>query len=65
MKPGALMIMGVVAGLVASAGAIFDAETPSTVVMAFAAGAVFGKGYGIWEERERAGRSALRKEERG
>ena len=51
MKPGAMMRLGVFAGLTA----IFvDAvlPNPSVVVVAFAAGALFGKGYGVWEARK-------------
>lgn len=47
---------GVGFGLV---GCIPNFSSPQLLVILFACGALFGKGYGIWEERERR-RSALR-----
>lgn len=59
MSPRALMILGATTGLFALALSFIGTPTSGTVVFIFAGGAVFGKGYGVWEER--AGRS----EERG
>ncbi len=50
MKPTQLMILGVSCALVGIVTAIIQgADSPATLI--FAGGALFGKGYGIWEER--------------
>lgn len=54
MNPKALMITGALVGVIATT-ASFVASVPaaSVVVAVWAAGALFGKGYGVWEERQR------------
>lgn len=52
MTPKTYMVLGAVAAIVSalmSIGSDIDAS-----VMLFAAGALFGKGYGVWEERNRS-----------
>jgi hypothetical protein len=56
MTPKQLMTLGISAAVVAAMAEY--AAPQSAVVMLFAAGALFGKGYGIWEERERRKRTA-------
>ena len=51
MSPKGLMIMGAAGAAFAAVGFI-STRDPTFVVVAFAAGAVFGKGYGIQEERK-------------
>ncbi|MFP5078250.1 hypothetical protein ACLE20_13160 [Rhizobium sp. YIM 134829] len=47
MNPAGLMLIGAAVGIV---GIIASALSQTDVsVMLFAAGALFGKGYGIWE----------------
>lgn len=60
MKPGSLMLLGAVSAAVAAAVVVSGRVDGG--VMLFAAGALFGKGYGVWEERSR--RAALEKETR-
>lgn len=52
MKPKALMILGAFAGIVAAVLSTIATPTTGTIFVVFVSGAVFGKGYGIWEERE-------------
>lgn len=60
MKPGTLMVMGAFVGVFCVALSFIGDPTSGTIVMVFAAGSIFGKGYGVWEER--LGRDALEKE---
>ena len=53
MKARGLMIVGISAALVASIAEIAGNQAISVSMLAFAGGALFGKGYGIWEERSR------------
>lgn len=54
MKPGTYMIAGGMCGMVITLICVLLPETaPTTVVCVFAAGALFGKGYGVCEERSR------------
>ncbi|GAA4180513.1 hypothetical protein [Shinella granuli] len=62
MKPGALMMLGAFAAFVAIAASLLGRADGGIAVLIFAGGAVFGKGYGVWEER--GSRSALSKETR-
>lgn len=50
MRPGSLMKLGAALGLFS---VILAIVSPSVIqpIFVFASGAVFGKGYGIWEER--------------
>jgi hypothetical protein len=50
MKPGSIMWLGAFVGLLAMVADALIAE-PSVALLAFAGGALFGKGYGIWEAR--------------
>ena len=59
MKPGVLMTIGASIAALNLALSFIAEPTSGAVVMVFAAGALFGKGYGVWEER---GREALEKE---
>ena len=52
MTPKQYMVLGAGVGLVAAGLATF-ADLSIFAMVCFAAGALFGKGYGIWEERER------------
>lgn len=61
MKPGVLMSMGAFIGIFCLALSFIANPTSGTIVMVFAAGAIFGKGYGVWEERA-SRRNALDKE---
>lgn len=51
MTPGSLMWLGFICAMAALALDVAGLST--AIVLAFGAGAVFGKGYGVWEERER------------
>lgn len=51
MTPRSLMISGAIGGLFALALSLIGTPTSGSVVMVFACGALFGKGYGVWEER--------------
>lgn len=54
MKPGTYMVAGGAFGMAISLiCALLPQVAPSAVVCIFACGALFGKGYGIWEERSR------------
>lgn len=54
MTPKAYMVFGSLLGVISSLGLVLLPETaPTTATLTFAAGALFGKGYGIWEERSR------------
>jgi len=54
MSPRALMIFGSSVGVSLVFISIWMPDTISTTAMCiFAAGMLFGKGYGIWEERGR------------
>lgn len=59
MRPRSLMIIGSLVAIVTVGLSFIAIPTAGTVFMGFAAGAVFGKGYGVWEER----RSALERSE--
>jgi len=54
MKPGTYMVFG---GLIGVAFTLICVILPDAgreaAVCIFAAGALFGKGYGVWEERSR------------
>lgn len=54
MTPRFYMIFGACAGLICL---IADWDGASVPVLLFAAGALFGKGYGAWEERSTAARA--------
>ena len=51
MNPKALMVFGVLGGATAAFAHLITGE-PSLLVFSFASGALFGKGYGIYEERD-------------
>ncbi|WP_439604542.1 hypothetical protein [Shinella sp.] len=53
MTPRALMIFGALLGIFGVALAIVRPDAGGFSVFLFAAGAVFGKGYGIYDERTR------------
>lgn len=53
MKPRAYMWLGVATMAVASAAGLFAGLDGLPVWIAFAGGCLFGKGYGVWEERQR------------
>ena len=53
MTPRALMIVGSSTGAFAVLMSLMADPTAGTIVMVFACGAVFGKGYGVWEERSK------------
>lgn len=54
MTPRWLMIMGAVSGAFALALSVAGAQPSSqTMVLVFASGALFGKGYGVWEARKK------------
>jgi hypothetical protein len=54
MKPGTYMIAGGLFGMTFTLLCIFfPAAAPSAGFCIFACGALFGKGYGIWEECSR------------
>ncbi len=53
MKPHNLMILGASIGApIAIISSVASIDFPSPAVIMFAAGALFGKGYGIWEARQ-------------
>lgn len=53
MTPRSLMIVGATTGVFSLFLAVLGAQpTSGTVVVVFIAGALFGKGYGVWEERQ-------------
>lgn len=52
MSPRAYMLTGAAAGLVIAVAEIMLPEL-NVGWTAFASGMLFGKGYGIWEERQR------------
>lgn len=54
MTPRILMIIGSIVAIITTGLSFIAIPTAGTVFMAFAAGAVFGKGYGVWEERRAA-----------
>lgn len=54
MAPRSLMIIGSLVAIVTIGLSFIAIPTAGTVFMGFAAGAVFGKGYGVWEERRAA-----------
>ena len=61
MTPKSLMILGTICISVAAICAAIAAEyAPSSayplVIIGVAGGALFGKGYGIWEERQKGRR---------
>ncbi|TAA50918.1 hypothetical protein [Shinella sp. JR1-6] len=53
MTPRALMITGAAMGLFGATVAVIRSDVGQFAVFLFAAGAVFGKGYGVYEERTR------------
>lgn len=53
MKPWALMTLGSAVGVTSVAIAVLARDAGHIAVLLFAAGALFGKGYGVWEERGR------------
>lgn len=53
MKPRHAMLIGAAFGLSLVAVAIFVAMPAGALTAMFACGALFGKGYGVWEERSR------------
>lgn len=57
MSPKQMMICGSLAGAALSLALILTDHTNPVIL--FACGALFGKGYGVWEERSRKrGRAA-------
>jgi hypothetical protein len=50
MNPGGMMILGAMCFV---AGLAVSISGQDATVICFASGALFGKGYGIWEERSR------------
>lgn len=50
--PKSYMVLGAMSGIVMALAAIM-VDVSIFVVPCFAAGMVFGKGYGIWEERQK------------
>ncbi len=53
MKPRNMMILGAAIGVpIAVISSIANIDLPSPAVLMFAAGALFGKGYGVWECRQ-------------
>lgn len=54
MSPRSLMIIGSLVAAITVGLSFIALPTAGTVFMGFAAGAVFGKGYGVWEERRAA-----------
>ncbi|MGN6539154.1 MAG: hypothetical protein ACTHKQ_25935 [Mesorhizobium sp.] len=51
MRPPELMWLGALSGFLLFGMSFFLPIVPAILIVVFAAGAVFGKGYGIWEER--------------
>lgn len=52
MKPVGLMLFG--SAVFVAAGALYVAGLDAAFVPACAGAALFGKGYGVWEERSRS-----------
>lgn len=52
MSPRSMMILGSLTGGLASAFFIINDASGAAAVMAFCGGALFGKGYGIWEQKQ-------------
>lgn len=57
MKPGSLILLGATIGIVSVIIAAVARDAAHVAVLLFVAGSIFGKGYGVWEER--TGRDAL------
>lgn len=53
MKPSALMMLGASLGVFALVVTAMAEDAAVFSVLLFASGAIFGKGYGVWEERSR------------
>jgi hypothetical protein len=53
MTTKSYMLLGFAVFICASTIEVVGADFVSVAVFAFAGGALFGKGYGIWEERQR------------
>lgn len=53
MTARSLMITGALTGFLVAVFSIAFKLVGETSLMLFACGALFGKGYGVWEERER------------
>jgi hypothetical protein len=54
MRPRSLMLMGAFVGILGGlATAVLHTGSGGLPVLIFAGGMVFGKGYGVWEERAR------------
>ena len=54
MSPKGLMTLGVATGLVAIVCSLLAMRIDGgIVILTFAGGMMFGKGYGVWEERSR------------
>lgn len=66
MKPKALMLLGAASGVASLAIVIVASkgfDLASVAIIVFASGAIFGEGYGIWEERNRETSHALQAKE--
>lgn len=61
MNPKHLMIVGAFGATVLAIATAIYPQAEVTVAL-FGFGALFGKGYGVWEARTEAGRSALKQE---
>lgn len=61
MRPREMMLLGVASAVVASLMIFSGHDFGQASAMLFAGGCVFGKGYGVWEERT-SRRNALDKE---
>ena len=53
MSPKRLMIVGITSGIAISILDMGGFHMLNNIVVAFASGALFGKGYGIWEVRSK------------
>ena len=53
MKPKSMMIFGVVSGILWLGVEIAGFNGGQIPMLMFASGMLFGKGYGVWEERDR------------
>lgn len=51
MRPSSMMWLGAIVSAIAMVASIFAPDAAGFVMFAFAGGALFGKGYGILEER--------------
>jgi hypothetical protein len=51
MKPANLMFLGGFGGLFVFVGSLFLPDHAAIAMVAFGFGALFGKGYGVWESR--------------